>query len=91
MKTQPWRLEAGTGRAPICAQYAVAVRELRLALGVSQERLAAESGVSLRMVRYIEKRGRVGTPDVLERIARALGFPLSELTFVAEQVTLGSG
>ena len=83
MKRWALKLDAATARAPICARLALAIRELRRALGLTQERLAAEAGISLRMVRYIEKGKKIPTIDLVERIAAALELTFEELGLVA--------
>ncbi len=75
-----------TGRAPICWKLPMAIRELRQALGITQEVLAGTSGVSLRMVRYIETRERVPSIEFVEWLAVGLGLSFAELGFIAERL-----
>lgn len=55
------------------------VRRIRVALGVSQERLAFDAGVDRSYLGGMERGEANPTVDVLERIATTLGVPLSEL------------
>ena len=57
----------------------VNVRKRRLELSWSQERLAYESGLSVRTVSAIECGTANPTSDVIESLARALGVPVSRL------------
>lgn len=57
----------------------VRVRELRLAGGLSLDRLAASSGVSRSMISEIERGGRVPTVLVLDKIATSLGTSIARL------------
>ena len=53
-----------------------AVRERRLALGLSQTKLAADAGMTQPALSRLEAGGAVPTIPVLERIAVALGAEL---------------
>jgi transcriptional regulator with XRE-family HTH domain len=63
------------GRTLIAAN----VRRIRVALGVSQERLAFDAGVDRSYLGGMERGEANPTVDVLERIATTLGVSLSEL------------
>ena len=55
------------------------VRRIRVALGVSQERLAFDAGVDRSYLGGMERGEANPTVDVLDRIAGTLGVPLAEL------------
>jgi transcriptional regulator with XRE-family HTH domain len=55
------------------------VRRLRVALGLSQERLAFDAGVDRSYLGGMERGEANPTVDVLDRIAKTLEVPLSEL------------
>ena len=55
------------------------VRRIRVALGISQERLAFDAGVDRSYLGGMERGEANPTVDVLERIAGTLGVPLAEL------------
>lgn len=55
------------------------VHEVRLARGLSLDRLAASSGVSRSMISEIERGGRVPTVLVLDKIATSLGTSIARL------------
>ena len=55
------------------------VRRIRVALGVSQERLAFDAGVDRSYLGGMERGEANPTVDVLDRIAGTLGVPLTEL------------
>ncbi len=63
------------GRSLIAAN----VRRIRVAHGVSQERLAFDAGVDRSYLGGMERGEANPTVDVLERIAKTLGVPLAEL------------
>lgn len=61
------------------------VKELRLAKGLSQEKLAEMSGVSRGTIVSLESGDRVVTKtDTLEKLAQVLEVELYELFFVNE-------
>ena len=55
------------------------VRRIRVALGISQERLAFDAGVDRSYLGGMERGEANPTVDILERIAATLDVPLSEL------------
>jgi transcriptional regulator with XRE-family HTH domain len=55
------------------------VRRIRIAKGISQERLAFDSGVDRSYLGGIERQTEKPTVDVLDRLANTLGVPLAEL------------
>lgn len=60
--------------------FASCLRAARAKAGLTQERLASESGVSLATIRNLEQ-GHRGDPrlSTLTALARALGLTISEL------------
>lgn len=58
------------------------LRRVRVARGLSQERLAADAGVDRAYLGGLERQAENPTVDLLDRIADALDVPMSEL-FVA--------
>ncbi|WP_409567503.1 helix-turn-helix domain-containing protein [Methylobacterium sp. J-030] len=58
------------------------LRRVRVAQGVSQERLAADAGVDRAYLGGLERQAENPTVDLLDRVAGALSVPLGEL-FVA--------
>ena len=64
------------------------LRRLRVAQGVSQERLAFDSGVDRSYVGGIERQEQNPTVDVLDRLARTLGVSISELFKVPRKSAL---
>lgn len=71
-----------TKKTNLADAIAARVRELRLAKGWSQERLAGETGLSKDAVSRIERGDRGPRLDTLERIAVAVGIPLPQLVDV---------
>lgn len=67
------------GNPMLSTTIGVNVRKRRLELSWSQERLAYESGLSVRTVSAIECGSANPTADVIEAIARALGVPAAWL------------
>lgn len=57
----------------------VAVREARQGAGLSIERLAAKSGVSVRTIINVEQGASSPRYDVVERLAEGLGLSVAEL------------
>jgi transcriptional regulator with XRE-family HTH domain len=55
------------------------VRRIRVAMGVSQERLAHDSAIDRAYLGGIERQTENPTVDLLDRVAETLGVPLSEL------------
>lgn len=64
------------------------VRRIRVALGVSQERLAFDAGVDRSYLGGVERGEANPTVDVLERLAETLGVPLAELFVEIDQATV---
>lgn len=60
------------------------LRRVRVAQGVSQERLAADAGVDRAYLGGLERQAENPTVDLLDRVAEALAVPLGEL-FVAPE------
>jgi transcriptional regulator with XRE-family HTH domain len=55
------------------------IKELRLAQGLSQKKLAELAGVPRSTLGEIEIHMRLPRPEYLERIAKALGVPVNDL------------
>jgi transcriptional regulator with XRE-family HTH domain len=55
------------------------VRRIRIAKGISQERLAFDSGIDRSYLGGIEREAENPTVDLLDRLADTLGVPLAEL------------
>lgn len=55
------------------------LRRVRVAAGVSQERLAADAGVDRAYLGGLERQAENPTIDLLDRVAAALSVPLNEL------------
>lgn len=64
-----------TGRALLAWN----LRRVRVAAGVSQERLAADAGVDRAYLGGLERQTENPTVDLLDRIAVTLQVPLAEL------------
>ncbi|WP_330228276.1 helix-turn-helix domain-containing protein [Nocardia sp. NBC_00508] len=69
---------AGREEARLAIEFANAIRERRLELGLTQTQLAERAGLRQRDVSRLESGGGTPTIDMLERLAHAL-----ELRFVA--------
>jgi len=72
------------------------VRKLRVAKGISQERLAADAGIARGYMGDIERASRAITLDILDRLAAALGVAAADLLQIpgdgaARPVTLPRG
>ena len=55
------------------------LRRVRVAKGLSQERLAADEGIDRAYLGGLERRTENPTVDLLDRIADTLGVPMAEL------------
>jgi transcriptional regulator with XRE-family HTH domain len=55
------------------------LRKLRVAAGISQERLAADAGIDRAYLGGLEREQENPTIDLLDRLAFALDVPLAEL------------
>jgi transcriptional regulator with XRE-family HTH domain len=62
------------------------VRRIRVTKGISQERLAFDSGIDRSYLGGIEREAENPTVDLLERLAGTLGVPLAELFVEASRV-----
>jgi transcriptional regulator with XRE-family HTH domain len=69
----------------ISKQFGVAVRNRRMAVGMSQEKLAERAGLHPTYVSMIERGVRNATLDVSARIANALKVDLPKLIEEAQQ------
>ncbi|TXN01988.1 helix-turn-helix transcriptional regulator [Methylobacterium sp. WL64] len=64
-----------TGRALVAWN----LRRVRVAAGISQERLAADAGVDRAYLGGLERQTENPTVDLLDRVASTLQVPLAEL------------
>jgi transcriptional regulator with XRE-family HTH domain len=55
------------------------LRRVRVAQGLSQERLAADAGVDRAYLGGLERQAENPTVDLLDKVAEALAVPLGEL------------
>jgi transcriptional regulator with XRE-family HTH domain len=55
------------------------LRRVRVAQGLSQEKLAADAGIDRAYLGGLEREAENPTVDLLDRIAAALSVPLAEL------------
>lgn len=72
---------------PLSISLAAAVQQARVALGLSVNALAEQSGVSRAMIGKIERSEAQPTAVLLGRLSGALGMTLSELVARAEEGT----
>jgi transcriptional regulator with XRE-family HTH domain len=66
-------------RRPEAIQFGAIVRSLRERRGLTQEELAARSGISAGYVGFVERGDNVPTLTVILQLAHALGVRPSEL------------
>ena len=66
-------------------QFGSALRRVRLAAGMSQERLGLEAGVQRNFISLIETGQNQPTITTIAKLARALGMRASELVAEAER------
>lgn len=69
-----------TNKKTILLKFGQKVREERLKQGLSQEALAAKAGVHRTYIGMIERGEKNITLVNIEKIAKALGISISELT-----------
>jgi transcriptional regulator with XRE-family HTH domain len=65
----------------------LAIREARLNVGISQERLSEQAGLDRTYLSGIERGSRNPTLDSLARLGAALGIELSDLIKRAEDLS----
>lgn len=65
--------------------FGAAVRELRRAQGISQERLATLAGIDRAYMGSLERGRRNPSLTIMARIARGLELPLSEVVAAVER------
>jgi transcriptional regulator with XRE-family HTH domain len=68
--------------------FGEALRRIRLAAGMSQERLGLEAGVQRNFISLIETGQNQPTITTIAKLARALGMRASELVAEAERQDL---
>ena len=66
-------------RRPARERFGIALRQARLRLEISQEELAARAGMHRTYVGQVESGQRNVAIDNLEKLADAVGVPLSEM------------
>lgn len=76
--------EGSTTRFNLYDAVAARIRELRMARGWSQDRLALEAGLSKDAVSRIERGERSARLDTLERLGAAVGLSLPKLVDFGE-------
>ena len=64
---------------PLSALTGTKLRDLRMALGLKQAEAAARAGISASYLNLIEHNRRKVTPEVMERLADALGIDRAAL------------
>jgi transcriptional regulator with XRE-family HTH domain len=65
------------------------LRELRLAIGLSQEKLAQEAEMERNYVSLLELGRNSASIDKIFKLAKALGVPASEILLLAEKKIAG--
>ena len=65
--------------------FGAALRQLRLAAGLTQEQLGLESGVQRNFISLIETGQNQPTINTIVKLARALGMKASQLVAEAER------
>ena len=63
------------------------IRALRLERGLSQQKLADRAKMTLRYISYLENTEANVTLDVLERVAKGLGVPVSQIVSDGQEGT----
>jgi transcriptional regulator with XRE-family HTH domain len=71
-------------------RFGIAVRQRRMAAGLSQESLAERAGLHPVYISMVERGLRNPTLDVSARIAKALKASLPKLIEEAQQIRVGS-
>jgi ribosome-binding protein aMBF1 (putative translation factor) len=80
-RTRPPRSSQGhPPRAVIARAFGTALRDLRVARGLTQDALAEAAGLDRTYPSLLERGLRAPTFLVMWRLSRALGVPLAELT-----------
>ena len=69
---------------PLVEAFATVLRRRRLAQDLSQEALARRADVSMRFVSLLELGRHMPTINTMQKLARGLGMPLSDLVREAE-------
>ena len=79
-RAHPPRSAQGHPRAVIARAFGTALRDLRLARGLTQDALAEAAGLDRTYPSLLERGLRVPTFLLMWRLAAALGVPVTELT-----------
>ena len=69
---------------PLVEAFATVLRRRRLAQDLSQEALARRADVSMRFVSLLELGRHMPTINTMQKLAKGLGVPLSDLVREAE-------
>ena len=69
---------------PLALAFATVLRRRRLAQDLSQEALARRADVSMRFVSLLELGRHMPTINTMQKLAKGLGVPLSDLVREAE-------
>ncbi len=73
-------------RSANLAALGSAVHQLRVARGLSQERLALDGGINRRFVGAIERGQQSPTYETLLKLANGLGTDVAEIVSLADQL-----
>ncbi len=71
--------------AELLEATSITLRRLREGAGLSQEELAANSGITRSMIDKVERRERLPSLDILIKIAPTLQKSASEIVFLIEE------
>ncbi len=71
--------------AELLEATSITLRRLREGAGLSQEELAANSGITRSMIDKVERRERLPSLDILIKIAPTLKKSASEIVFLIEE------
>lgn len=66
-------------------QFGLAIKELRVQKGISQERLALETDIDRTYISDIEKGSRNISLEIIEKLANYFQLPVSELFKIVER------
>jgi DNA-binding XRE family transcriptional regulator len=71
----------------VITSFSTEIKEARMLMGISQQALANQIGVSVQTINYLEVGTRIPSLDLLRRIAEALGCCL-QIKFVPKSKVL---
>lgn len=84
MTRTPIVFEERKRKTPLLASVSEVLKEQRHALGISQEQIAARSGLHRTYISDVERGARNISLASLERLAAAVELPISEIMILAE-------